>query len=59
MSDFKKTFQTMPDFFLPLGSEVSEPFVIPNVSPTTSPLLAPVPEETEETEHVSVPIVDL
>ncbi|KAG7194210.1 uncharacterized protein KQ657_004922 [Scheffersomyces spartinae] len=42
MSPFKKTFQTLPTAFLPLTSEPSKPFVIENVSPTSSPTLVPM-----------------
>lgn len=37
---FKKTFQTLPTQFLELSNERGEPFVIPNVSPVSSPVLA-------------------
>lgn len=39
--DFQASFQTVPSTFLPLSTEVSEPFVIPNMSPTSSPTLEP------------------
>lgn len=61
MSDFKTLFQSTPTQFLTLSTEVSEPFIIPNVSPTSSPVLAPVEEEepvVNEKER-SVSIIEL
>lgn len=45
--DFRKSFQTVPNQFLPLSTEVSEPFVIPQVSPV-SPAASPILEAIEE-----------
>lgn len=60
MQDFKNLFQTLPSNFLPLGSEVSEPFIIPNVTPTSSPVLQPIQEIGNiEESNGNVSIVDL
>lgn len=43
---FKTLFQTPPTNFLELSNEPGQPFVIPDVSPVSSPNLAAVPADT-------------
>lgn len=43
---FKTLFQTPPTHFLELSNEPGQPFVIPDVSPVSSPNLAAVPANT-------------
>lgn len=63
MSAYHKMFK-LPDTFLTLSTEVSEPFLIPNVSPISSPNLVPA-EQVKEQENIlagrdrSVSIIEL
>lgn len=49
MPDFPETAQFLPIKFIPLSSEITEPFVIPNVSPVASPVLQPRTNERADT----------
>ncbi|CAK7902744.1 sporulation protein 24 [[Candida] anglica] len=53
---FKSTFQTLPTQFLELSNDLSEPFVIPDVSPVSSPTLKATPVSPSIDSSLSVPV---
>lgn len=60
MSEFKRQFQTLPTQFITLSTEISEPFVIPNVSPV-SPINSPIlkSEEIKVDKERSMSLIEL